>query len=130
MKPCRVRLDFTRSYFSALKTDRQAFYLSDMWRTIGLIFTAIAAVFMYAKQWIKPWALYAIIIIFSTIDLVGVSKRYLKEDGFVEPADLEAPYADTRADVQLKERYQLLSHTEPGSCHRQWLYSRYRKCIQ
>ncbi|HMU10376.1 MAG TPA: YfhO family protein [Ferruginibacter sp.] len=104
--------DFTRSYFSALKADRQAFYLSDMWRSIGFIFVAIAAVFMYARQWIKPAALYAILIIFCAIDLVGVSKRYLKEDGFVEPADLEAPYADTRADVQLKSDtsyYRILS---------------------
>ena len=39
---------------------------------------------------------------FSTIDLFGVAKRYITEENFVEPADLEAPYADTRADMQLK----------------------------
>jgi len=94
--------DFARSYFAALKADRQAFYLSDMWRTIGFLFVGIAAIFMYAKQWIKPWVLYTALIVFSTIDLFGVARRYLKEENFVEPADLETAYNDTRADMQLK----------------------------
>jgi hypothetical protein len=94
--------DFTRSYFTALKADRQAFYLSDMWRSIGFIFVGIAAVFLFAKQWIKPWILYTILIVFCTIDLFGVARRYLKEENFVEPTDLEAAYNDTRADIQLK----------------------------
>ena len=94
--------DFTRSYFSALKADRQAFYLADMWRSIGFIVVGLAAVYLYARQWIKPWLLYTVLIVFSTIDLFGVAKRYITEENFVEPADLEAPYADTRADMQLK----------------------------
>ena len=94
--------DFTRSYFSALKTDRQAFYASDMWRTIGFLLAGIALIFLYAKQWIKPWILYAAMIVLCTIDLFGVARRYLKEENFVEPADLEAAYTDTRADIQLK----------------------------
>lgn len=94
--------DFARSYFAALKADRQAFYLSDMWRTIGFLFVGIAVIFLYAKQWIKPWILYTALIVFTTIDLFGVARRYLKEENFVEPADLEAAYNDTRADMQLK----------------------------
>lgn len=94
--------DFTRSYFSALKTDRQAFYAGDMWRTIGFLLAGIALIFFYAKQWIKPWILYAAMIVLCTIDLFGVARRYLKEENFVEPADLEAAYTDTRADIQLK----------------------------
>jgi len=95
--------DFTRSYFSALKTDRQAFYLSDMWRTLGFMLVTIAVLFLYAKKMIRPAIVYATLILFCTIDLFGVSKRYLKEENFVEPAELEAGYADTRADMQLKQ---------------------------
>lgn len=94
--------DFTRSYFAALKTDRQAFYLSDMLRTLGFMLVLIAVIFLYAKKQIKPAILYTALILFCTIDLFGVSKRYLKEENFVEPADLENSYADTRADLQLK----------------------------
>ena len=94
--------DFTRSYFSALKSDRQAFYLSDMWRTLGFMFVVIAVIFLYAKKMIKPAVVYVILILFCTIDLFGVSKRYLKEENFIEPDELESSYADTRADLQLK----------------------------
>lgn len=94
--------DFTRSYFAALKADRQAFYLSDMWRTLGFMLVGIVAIFLYARKMIKPAVLYAILIVFCSIDLFGVARRYLKEENFVEPTDLETSYTDTRADIQLK----------------------------
>jgi hypothetical protein len=109
--------DFTRSYFNALKTDRQAFYLSDMLRTLGFMLVLIGVIFLYAKQKIKPAIVYAALIIFCTIDLFGVSKRYLKEENFIEPADLENSYADTRADLQLKQDtgyYRIINLAYPG----------------
>ena len=109
--------DFTRSYFSALKADRQAFYLSDMWRTLGFMVVAIAVMFLYARKMIKPAIVYAALIIFCSIDLFGVSRRYLKEENFVEPADLEAGYADTHADIQLKtdtSYYRIINLAFPG----------------
>jgi len=109
--------DFTRSYFSALKADRQAFYLSDMWRTLGFMLATIAVMFLYAGKMIKPAIVYAALIIFCSIDLFGVSRRYLKEENFVEPADLEAGYADTRADIQLKADtgyYRIINLAFPG----------------
>ena len=95
--------DFSRSYFSALKADRQSFYLSDMWRSLGFIAVLAAVLFLYAKNKIKPVIVYAALILFCTIDLMGVSKRYLKEENFIEPADLESGYADTRAALQIKQ---------------------------
>lgn len=109
--------DFTRSYFSALKADRQAFYLGDMWRTIGFIFVLVAAMFGYAKNWIKPAVVYAALILFCIIDLFGVSKRYLKEDNFVDATELENSYADTRADLQLNNDtgyYRIANLAFPG----------------
>lgn len=100
--------DFTRSYFSALKADRQAFYVSDMWRSIGFIFVLMAAMFLYVKNWIKPAILYAILILFCTIDLLGVSFRYLKNSDdanppvWVDAASVGTDYTDTQADQQLK----------------------------
>lgn len=94
--------DFVRSYFSALKADRQAFYLSDMWRSLGFMFVLVAAMFMYMKNWIKPAVVFGVLILFCTIDLFSVSKRYLKEDNFVDAEELEYSYTDSRADLQLK----------------------------
>jgi hypothetical protein len=94
--------DFTRSYFTALKSDRQAFYLSDMWRSLAFILVLTATLFLYAKNKIKPAVVYGLLILFCIIDLFGVSKRYLKEENFVDAAELEYNYSDTRADIQLK----------------------------
>lgn len=94
--------DFTRSYFTALKEDRQAFYLSDMWRSLGFMLVLIATLFLYAKNKIKPAVVFGVLILFCIIDLMGVSKRYLKEENFIDPAELEASYTDTRADIQLR----------------------------
>ena len=109
--------DFTRNYFSALKADRQAFYLGDMWRTIGFIFALLVAMFGYTKNWIKPAVVYAALILFCIIDLFGVSKRYLKADNFVDATELESSYADTRADLQLKSDtgyYRIANLAFPG----------------
>ncbi|MBK7122383.1 MAG: YfhO family protein [Chitinophagaceae bacterium] len=94
--------EFNRSYFNALKSDRQAFYLSDMWRSLGFMFVTIATLYLFAKNKIKPAVVYSVLIIFCIIDLFGVSKRYLKEENFVEADELESSYVDTRADLQLK----------------------------
>lgn len=100
--------DFTRSYFNALKADRQAFYLGDMGRTIGFILVLMAAMFMYAKNWIKPGIVYTAIILFCVIDLLGVSMRYLKDGDDVNPpawvdaANVGSDYIDSQADLQLK----------------------------
>ncbi|MFZ1783853.1 MAG: YfhO family protein [Ferruginibacter sp.] len=110
-------VDFTRSYFSALKADRQAFYLNDMWRTLAFIFVLIAAMFLYAKNKINAGVLYGVLILFCIIDLFGVSKRYLKEDNFVDAEELESSYVDTRADLQLQTDtgyYRVLNLAFPG----------------
>ncbi|MGB4843946.1 MAG: YfhO family protein, partial [Ferruginibacter sp.] len=110
--------DFTRSYFNALKADRQAFYLADMWRSLGFMFVAIAVLFMYAKKWIKPAVVYGTLILFCIIDLFGVSKRYLKDENFVDADELESSYVDTRADLQLKtdtSYYRILNLAFPSA---------------
>lgn len=109
--------EFVRSYFSALKEDRQSFYLSDMMRSLGFIVLTIAVIFLYAKKIIKPAIVYAVLIVFTAIDLVGVSKRYLKDENFIEPADYENAFADSRADVQIKKDssfYRVLNLAFPG----------------
>lgn len=110
--------DFTRSYFSALKADRQAFYLSDMWRSLGFMLVLVVALYMYVKNWIKPAVVYTVLILFCIIDLFGVCKRYLKDDYFVNADEIADSYADTHADLQLKNDtgyYRVLNLAFPGA---------------
>lgn len=110
--------DFTRSYFSGLKADRQAFYLKDMWRSVGFIIAAIAVLFLYSRKLIKPAVLYGALILLCTIDLLGVSKRYLKDENFVEPVDYDSYFADHAADLQIKKDtgyFRILNLAFPGN---------------
>jgi hypothetical protein len=95
--------EFSRSYFSALKADRQSFYLADMMRSVGFILAGVAVLFLYARKLIKPAVLYTVLIALCIIDLFGVSTRYLKEDNFIEPTEYENNYADNAADLQIKK---------------------------
>lgn len=94
--------DFTKSYLVAIVKDRQALYLADMWRSLGFMLVAIAAIFLYGRKIIKAPVLYVALILFTAIDLMNVGKRYLSADTFVEPTDYEMAYADYNADTQIK----------------------------
>ncbi|MBI3883614.1 MAG: YfhO family protein [Sphingobacteriales bacterium] len=94
--------EFARTYINAIVKDRQALYVADMWRTLGLLLAGVGIIYLYIKQIIKPAVLFALLILLTTIDLVGVGKRYLTDESFVEPADYETAYADYNADTQIK----------------------------
>ncbi|UEG49057.1 YfhO family protein [Ferruginibacter lapsinanis] len=94
--------EFVNNYINAIVKDRQALYSADMWRSIGFILAGIAAIFLYCKQIIKAPVLFAALILFTTIDLVSVDKRYLNDENFIEPVDYEQAYADYNADIQIK----------------------------
>lgn len=94
--------DFVTAYIGALIKDRQALYLADMWRTLGFLLAGVAVIYLYTKQIVKPAVLYTVLILLTTIDLVGVGKRYLNDDNFVDPTDYETTYKDHAADIQIK----------------------------
>ena len=110
--------DFTKAYINALKQDRQSFYLGDMLRSLGFILVTITTLFLYARTLIKPVIVYVALILFSIIDLFGVSKRYLKEENFIDPVDYDAVYADSKADTEIKKDtgfYRVLNLAFPGN---------------
>lgn len=93
---------FVNEYIGAIIKDRQALYLADMWRTLGFLLAGMAVIYLYTKQIIKPVILYTALILLTTIDLVGVGKRYLNDDNFVDPTDYETAYKDYNADIEIK----------------------------
>jgi hypothetical protein len=94
--------EFVNAYINAIAKDRQALYLDDMYRTLGFLVIGVIAIFLYAKQIIKPAVLYAALILLTTVDLVSVGKRYLNDDNFIDPVDYDGAYKDYNADIQIK----------------------------
>jgi Bacterial membrane protein YfhO len=93
--------DFVNAYIGAIVKDRQALYLADMWRTLGFLLAGVAVIYLYTKQIIKPAILYTALILLTAIDLVGIDKRYLNDDNFVDPTDYADTYKNYNADNQI-----------------------------
>jgi hypothetical protein len=94
--------DFVNAYIAAIAKDRQSLYLADMWRSLGFLLAGAAAIYLYTKQIIKPAVLFTVLILLTTVDLVGIGKRYLNDDNFVDPVDYADTYKDYNADIELK----------------------------
>jgi len=94
--------EFVNAYINAIVKDRQALYLADMWRSLGFIAAGLGAIYLYTRELIKPSILFIVLILFTTIDLVSVGKRYLNDDNFIESADYETAFKDYNADIEIK----------------------------
>ncbi len=89
------------AFVDALRADRQAMLIGDVWRSLIIILLASAAIWMYVKKILQP--LYAIIFlgVLTLFDLWGVDKRYVNSDDFVRKTEHRVPYPLTPAISQI-----------------------------
>lgn len=85
----------------ALHKDRQSVFGSDLLRSFLLITLAIVLTGLFLKGKCKQGIFLAGLILLSSYDLLAVGKRYLHEDLFVEPTDIEGMFTPTAADLQI-----------------------------
>ena len=85
----------------ALQADRQSLFGADLLRTVLLIAVAAALVGLYLKNKLNQKILLAGLIVLSAYDLLAVGTRYLNDEIYVEPADLEATVAPSPADQRI-----------------------------
>lgn len=92
---------FGQSMIRALQEDRNALFRGDLFRS--LLFIVITALLLaaYIKNKLKPIAVMIGILVLSAIDLLGVGRRYLNDETFIDPADFEASFIPTAADQQI-----------------------------
>ncbi len=92
---------FVKSYMSAWIDDRKALYLKDMLRSLGIMAVAVAAIFAYAKNYIKKPIVIGAFILLAMIDLLPIGKRYFTDENFVDADTYEQSYQKYNADLQL-----------------------------
>ena len=108
---------FVKSYISAWMEDRKALYAKDMWRSLGIIAVAAAALFAYSKKFIKQPIVIAAFILLAIIDLMPIGRRYFSEDNFVDADTYELAYQKYNADLQLDRDtsfYRILNLAAPN----------------
>ncbi|MGY5850872.1 YfhO family protein [Salegentibacter sp. F14] len=93
----QLGMDFMR----ALKEDRKAIFTADALRSLILVGVCFSLIWFYLKGKLRENLLivgFAILILF---DLVGVDRRYVNNDDFVNARQMEQPFQPTQADEQI-----------------------------
>jgi hypothetical protein len=89
-------------WMSALHEDRKSIFQADLIRSILLVLLAAGLCWFYFRGKIKPVVLISALLILSSFDLMVEGKKYLNEDNYTEAENMEAVFAMTDADTQIK----------------------------
>lgn len=105
-----------KDIINAVVADRKNMFGGDLIRSLFFVAAAIGMLFFYLKGSLKQGILIASLIILNAIDLLGVGKRYLNENNFLEPEDFESVFQPTPADLAIKKdpekNYRVLNLTQ------------------
>jgi hypothetical protein len=106
---------FGTGFIDALKEDRKSLYAADLLRSGFFILLAAVPLWMYTKNKLAQNTTIVIVGLIMLIDLVLVDKKYVDTTNFVSKREVEVPFQETTADVQIlqdKSNYRVF---EPGS---------------
>jgi len=99
----------SNAVIQGLQQDRQAIFGADLLRSLLLVAAAVALIGLYLKNKIpRKEIVLGGLLLLSSYDLLAVGRRYLNEDTFVEPTEVESAFTPSAADQQI------LKDTEPG----------------
>ena len=89
------------SFVEALRLDRSAIFTEDALRTLLLVLAVGGLIFIYLKQKITQNTTIVILGLLLILDLVGVDRRYVKNDNFVSALKVDRPYQASTIDKEL-----------------------------
>ncbi len=94
---------------------RKAIFSADAWRSFFYILFGAAAVWLYVKKKIKAVYMLCFITALCLIDMWGVNKRYLNDDMFVVPEQIDQSFVKSAADERILQdsdiNYRVLNFT-------------------
>ncbi|WP_372918834.1 YfhO family protein [Salegentibacter sp.] len=93
----QLGMDFMR----ALKEDRKEIFTADAIRSLILVGLCFGLIWFYLKGKIKENLLIGAFAILILFDLVGVDRRYVNNDDFVNAKQMDEPFQPTEADLQI-----------------------------
>ncbi|MGA9325999.1 MAG: YfhO family protein [Salegentibacter sp.] len=90
-------MDFVR----ALKEDRKAMFTSDTLRSLIFVLLSITFIWLYLQRKLSKKIVVIGFAVLLIVDLVGVDRRYVNNEDFVQPRKMEKPFQMTKADAQI-----------------------------
>jgi hypothetical protein len=85
-----------------LQEDRKGIFGSDLLRSFIFVLLGGGIIWFYLKDKIKASYLFAGLLVLSSYDLLAEAKKYLNEDTYVEPENIEASFSMSDADKKIK----------------------------
>jgi len=94
--------EFGQSIVRSLAEDRKAMFGGDLLRSLIFILLAIGVLGLFSKNKLSSTVAAIALAALVLIDLYPVGKRYLNENNFVEPGNIEEEFAMSDADRMIK----------------------------
>lgn len=84
-----------------IRTDRKALLGGDLLRSFLFIAIAVLLCWLFIRRKLNAMLLSIGLIIFSTVDLLGVDSRYLNYDDYKEAEEVDGAFTPSPADLQI-----------------------------
>ncbi|WP_026916322.1 YfhO family protein [Christiangramia portivictoriae] len=97
------REQFGMDFINALKEDRKDIFFNDVMRSLLFIGIAVGLIWAYLKDKIQSNLLIAGFAILFLVDLIGVDRRYVNSNDFVQSRKIDQPYERYEADDQIMQ---------------------------
>jgi len=88
-------------WISALHEDRRGIFQADLIRSLVLVILAATLCWFYFRGKIKPVILMSGLLFLSSFDLLAEGKKYLNEEGYTEPENIDASFTPSEADQMI-----------------------------
>ena len=85
----------------AVRADRASLFLKDAFRSLFLILLVAATLWFFLKDKLNQTLVVGILAIFLLFDLVGVDRRYVNNDDFVQKRIMDQPFPMSGADEMI-----------------------------
>lgn len=90
-----------QGFVRALKEDRKAIFNADTFRSLIFVLLAAALIWAYLKNKVNKNVAIGALALLIVIDLVGVDRRYVNNDDFVQERLMKKPFQANNADQEI-----------------------------
>jgi len=90
-------------FLEAIREDRMSLFTSDAIRSLVFVILTAAVLWFFIKEKLNKGFAIAALSVLMLVDLVGVDRRYVNEEDFVQAKLVEEPFQKNGADIQILE---------------------------
>jgi hypothetical protein len=86
---------------AGLQDDRRSVFQSDLIRSLVLVLLASGLIWVYLRKKISPVFLLAGLLVIGSLDLMAEGKKYLNDDTYVDPENIDESFSMSDADKKI-----------------------------